>query len=93
MAVPALREKHVEALHAFVAGYHVKVGPVQNVAHVQFARRVRRRSVYAEGNALLVVPVIMVDAHFFPFTLPLALDFRKVIFFRQRLHVFVPRLM
>ena len=85
VAVPALREKHVEALHAFVAGNHVKVGPIQNVAHVQFARRVRRRSIYAKGNPLFVVPVIMVNAHFFPFLLPLTLNFCKVVFFRQRL--------
>ncbi len=37
VAVPALWEQHVVALHAFVAGYHVEVCPVQHVAHVEFA--------------------------------------------------------
>ena len=37
VAVPALREQHVEALHAFVAGNHVEVCPVKDVAHVEFA--------------------------------------------------------
>src|SRR3990172_768961 len=86
MAVPALREQHVEALHTFEAGNHVKVGPVKDIAHVQLARGVGRRRVDAKWYSLLVVPVVMIDAHFFPFTLPFSLDFSKVVFFRHRLH-------
>ena len=38
------------------------------------------------GIAFRVVPVVAVNAHLFPFLLPLPLDFGEVVFFRQRLH-------
>jgi hypothetical protein len=86
MAVPSLGEKNVEASHALVACYHVKVSPVQNVAHVKLARRIRRRSVNAKRGTRCVVPVETVEAHLFPFPLPLPLNLQEVVFLRQSLH-------
>ena len=88
LAVPALRKQHVKPLHPLVTGNHVKVCPVQDVTHMQLARRIRRRCIYAEWNPLGIVPVVAENARFIPFLLPFTLNFEKVVFFRPRLHRF-----
>ncbi len=82
MTVPALWKMNIIAPHAFVAGNHVEIGPVKDVAHVKLARRIRRRSVYAENGAFLVLPVESINAHLFPFLLPLLLNRENIKFLR-----------
>lgn len=86
VAVPALGKVDVIALHAFVSGSNVKVGPVENVAHMEFAAGVRWRCIDAEGGLRVVFPIEVVNAPFFPFALPLFFDGEEVDFFGQRLH-------
>lgn len=87
VAVEALGKQHVVASHAFVAGYYVEVGMVEGVSHVEVAAGIGRRSIDGEDWAFGVVPVETVDAHFFPFALPLLLNFEDFALFRQWFHV------
>ena len=87
VAVPALRKKYVEPAHALVPCNHVKVSPIEDVSHMELARRVRRRRVNSECLARFVFPVETVKAQFFPLLLPFPLDFSKVVFSWQKLHI------
>src|SRR5512136_517606 len=86
MAVPTLRKQHVEATHTFVPCDNVEIGPVQNIAHMQVARWVRRWRVDGERLPCGVGPVEAISAHLFPFLLPFALYFCEVVFLGEGLH-------
>jgi len=73
--------------HAFVAGYYVEVGPVEDVSHVEVSGGIWRRSVYGVDWAFLVFPVKPVHAHLFPFSLPLLLDLKDVALFWESFHL------
>ncbi len=86
VAVPSLWKKNVVSAHSFVAGYHVKIGPVEDVSHVEVAGWIWRRSVYAVDRAGLVFPVKAVDAQLFPFPLPLLLDLKNIASLGKHFH-------
>ena len=73
--------------HAFVAGYYVEVGPVEDVSHVEAAGGIGWRSVYGVDWAGLVFPVKPIHAHLFPFPLPLLLDLEDIALFGKLFHL------
>ena len=60
VAVPALWEHDIVALHALVTGHEINVAPVESVPDMEVSRRIRRGSV-DDVLRLLRLPVKVID--------------------------------
>ena len=60
MAVPALWEMHIVALHPLVTGHEIDVAPVESVSNMKISTRVGRGGVNAVGGFAAVDTVELV---------------------------------
>jgi hypothetical protein len=90
VAVPSLGEVDVEALHPLEPSPHVKVGPVEDIPHVEVPARVRRGRVDAVTGTGIVLPVVCVYSSLFPERLPFLLVLEEINFSWKSIHIVHP---
>jgi len=81
--VPTHGMQHVKSVHSLIAGHHVADGVVADVAHVNFARRIRKHLQYVVFFLFRVFSYPE-QAFFIPDSLPLGLNHFRIVSFLHR---------